>query len=81
MSAVLLTYAGGRFIGEFFRQPDFGYELLFGWMSKGQQLTVPIFFIAGYFFVRAWRQQADPGRYMLPELPSKTATSSGPSTD
>ena len=73
MSAVLLTYAAGRFIGEFFRQPDIGYELLFGWMSKGQQLTMPIFFIAGYFFIRALRSNADPERYMPPELPPSSS--------
>jgi phosphatidylglycerol:prolipoprotein diacylglycerol transferase len=75
MSSVLIMYAFGRFFGEFFREPDAGYELLFGWMSKGQQLTIPIFFVAGYFFIRALRQPADPLRYQLAEHATPQANS------
>lgn len=42
----LLGYGCSRFITEFFRQPDVGYELIFGWMSKGQLYSLPMI-IAG----------------------------------
>ncbi|MDO4427142.1 MAG: prolipoprotein diacylglyceryl transferase [Moraxella sp.] len=38
----LLGYGISRFITEFFRQPDIGYELFFGWMSKGQLYSLPM---------------------------------------
>lgn len=38
----LLGYGASRFITEFFRQPDIGYELIFGWMSKGQLFSLPM---------------------------------------
>lgn len=42
----LLGYGTSRFITEFFRQPDVGYELFLGWMSKGQLFSLPMI-IAG----------------------------------
>lgn len=42
----LLGYGCSRFITEFFRQPDVGYTLIFGWMSKGQLYSLPMI-IAG----------------------------------
>ncbi|STZ08187.1 Prolipoprotein diacylglyceryl transferase [Moraxella caprae] len=42
----LLGYGCSRFTTEFFRQPDVGYELIFGWMSKGQLYSLPMI-IAG----------------------------------
>lgn len=38
----LLGYGISRFTTEFFRQPDVGYELFFGWMSKGQLYSLPM---------------------------------------
>ena len=38
----LLGYGAARFGIEFFREPDFDQHLWFGWMSKGQLLTVPM---------------------------------------
>ena len=38
----LLGYGVSRFTTEFFRQPDVGYELIFGWMSKGQLYSLPM---------------------------------------
>ena len=32
----LLVYAVARIVSEFFRTPDAGYDLYFGWMTKGQ---------------------------------------------
>lgn len=42
----LLGYGISRFITEFFREPDIGYALFFGWMSKGQLYSLPMI-IAG----------------------------------
>ncbi len=41
----LLGYGMARFGIEFFREPDFDQHLWFGWMSKGQLLTVPMLVI------------------------------------
>lgn len=38
----LLGYGISRFICEFFREPDVGYALIFGWMSKGQLFSLPM---------------------------------------
>lgn len=38
----LLGYGISRFTTEFFRQPDAGYALIFGWMSKGQLYSLPM---------------------------------------
>lgn len=38
----LLGYGLSRFCTEFFRQPDEGYALIFGWMSKGQLYSLPM---------------------------------------
>ena len=46
-------YGISRFFIEFFRQPDAGYELIFGWMSKGQLYCIPMIVI-GLGFNR-WR--------------------------
>jgi phosphatidylglycerol:prolipoprotein diacylglycerol transferase len=41
-AAVCTAYGIGRFIDEFWRQPDLGQPFYWGWMSKGQLLTLPI---------------------------------------
>lgn len=41
-AAVLVAYGAGRFIDEFWRQPDVGQPVYWGWMSKGQLLTIPM---------------------------------------
>ena len=47
LTAVFLTgYGLARFVVEFFREPDPGYELLLGWMSKGQALSLGMLFVA-----------------------------------
>jgi phosphatidylglycerol:prolipoprotein diacylglycerol transferase len=44
LSAVfLLGYALARFVVEFWREPDAGTSLYFGWMSRGQLLTLLLF--------------------------------------
>lgn len=66
-SVALVVYAFGRFTGEFFRQPDAGYALYFGWMSKGQLYTLPMFVVAGLIAAYAWRRGPRPAAYRLPE--------------
>lgn len=65
--AAIMTYSIGRFFGEFFREPDAGYELYGGWMSKGQALTMPLFLVALLIAVWAWRRGPLPEAYAIPE--------------
>jgi phosphatidylglycerol:prolipoprotein diacylglycerol transferase len=55
-SLFLIGYGIARFGIEFFREPDFDQHLWFGWMSKGQLLTVPMLLIGialfGYAYYR-----------------------------
>lgn len=44
-ATALVAYGTGRFIDEFWRQPDVGQPVYWGWMSKGQLLTIPIIVI------------------------------------
>lgn len=55
-AAVCITYGIGRFVDEFWRQPDFGQPIYWGWMSKGQLYTIPIF-LAG-IVLASWRKRA-----------------------
>jgi phosphatidylglycerol---prolipoprotein diacylglyceryl transferase len=41
-AAVCATYGIGRFIDEFWREPDLGQPVFWGWMSKGQLFSVPM---------------------------------------
>ncbi len=50
-------YGISRFFIEFFRQPDAGYELIFGWMSKGQLYCIPMIVIGLGLLMMAYRQQ------------------------
>ncbi len=58
VSAVfLLGYGISRFIIEFYRQPDAGYELLMGWMSKGQLYTLPMIIFGVILLVLAYQRK------------------------
>lgn len=52
----LLGYGCSRFITEFFRQPDVGYELIFGWMSKGQLYSLPMIVFGVILMVLAYQK-------------------------
>lgn len=41
-AAVCIAYGIGRFVDEFWRQPDLGQPIYWGWMSKGQIYTIPV---------------------------------------
>jgi phosphatidylglycerol:prolipoprotein diacylglycerol transferase len=54
----LLLYGVFRFAVEFFREPDahIGLEW-FGWMSRGQELSVPMILIGAGFLIYAYRRR------------------------
>ena len=54
----MMGYGSFRFIVEFFRQPDshIGFDL-FGWMSRGQLLSVPMVLFGIALLWWAYRQQ------------------------
>ena len=65
-ASFMLCYGFSRFVIEFFRQPDPGYELLMGWMSKGQLYTLPMIIIGLFLMVLAYRRQVyDWGKYAI----------------
>ena len=70
LGIVLSVYAVVRFINEFWRNPDEGYELFFGWMSKGQLLSIPILLIGLGFIIWAVRKQSMPELYQRPDKES-----------
>lgn len=53
----LLGYGISRFITEFFRQPDVGYALFFGWMSKGQLYSLPMIIAGVVLFIIAYQKR------------------------
>ncbi len=53
----LLGYGISRFTTEFFRQPDVGYELFFGWMSKGQLYSLPMIIFGIILMVMAYQKR------------------------
>lgn len=53
----LLGYGCSRFTTEFFRQPDVGYELIFGWMSKGQLYSLPMIVFGVILMVMAYKNK------------------------
>lgn len=63
---ILATYAFGRFVGEFFRQPDPQVGFLVLGLSMGQLLTIPLFAVGCGFLWYALRRPAQPGRYDPP---------------
>ncbi|WFF38183.1 prolipoprotein diacylglyceryl transferase [Moraxella nasibovis] len=53
----LLGYGISRFITEFFRQPDVGYALIFGWMSKGQLYSLPMIVVGVILLTLAYKHK------------------------
>ncbi|HEY3699431.1 MAG TPA: prolipoprotein diacylglyceryl transferase [Spongiibacteraceae bacterium] len=55
----LFFYGVFRFIVEFFREPDeqIGFAA-FGWMSRGQELCIPMIIIGVVLFIYAYRRRA-----------------------
>ena len=57
----LLLYGVFRFLVEFVRQPDIGIDVMFGWLTRGQLLSLPM--IAGGLLLLVWSYRTQP----LPE--------------
>ena len=53
----LLGYGCSRFTTEFFRQPDVGYTLIFGWMSKGQLFSLPMIIAGVILMILAYKNK------------------------
>jgi phosphatidylglycerol:prolipoprotein diacylglycerol transferase len=51
-----MAYGLARFVDEFWREPDIGSPIVFGWMSKGQLLTLPIIIAIA---LMVWRSSAN----------------------
>lgn len=56
MGVFVAGYGVSRFIVEFFRQWDAGLDLAFGWLSRGQQLSIPMIALGLYFVIRAMQK-------------------------
>lgn len=53
----LLLYGSFRFLVEFVREPDHHIGLeAFGWMTRGQELSLPMIVIGASVMIWAWRQ-------------------------
>jgi phosphatidylglycerol---prolipoprotein diacylglyceryl transferase len=59
-AAVCIAYGVGRFIDEFWREPDFGQPVYWEWMSKGQLLTMPMIVIGIFLAIRQFQHGAVP---------------------
>lgn len=58
----LLGYGFFRFMVEFVREPDNHISFdLFGWVTRGQVLSAPMFVLGAIFLVMAYRKQAGAG--------------------
>jgi len=60
---ILSLYAIARIIGEFFREPDVGHPPYWGWMNKGQALSIPVLLIGIAIAVWAYRRTPQPAIY------------------
>ncbi len=70
----LLLYGCGRFIGEFFREPDLGQPVFFGWLTKGQAYTLPMFALGIALLIYVFRRPAQPDLYCAPPMTPATKT-------
>lgn len=61
----LALYSCGRFFGEFFREPDLGQAIFFGWMSKGQLYSIPLALAGIGLLIWAWRRGQQIAEYKL----------------
>ncbi|MBN2489540.1 MAG: prolipoprotein diacylglyceryl transferase [Planctomycetes bacterium] len=66
VGACFLLYGAGRFVDEFWREPDAGYALFFGWMSKGQLFTIPLFAIGALLVALTLWRKPRPEAYRAP---------------
>ncbi|MEK7412628.1 MAG: prolipoprotein diacylglyceryl transferase [Planctomycetota bacterium] len=67
-----VLYSIGRFVGEFFREPDKGqpgfdvdHPAILGFMSKGQLYTIPVLIIGAVLIWQAWKRASRPEAYAV----------------
>jgi len=65
VGVVLTTYAVGRFLGEFFREPDSHMGFIALGLSMGQLLTLPVLAVGLGFLWWALHRPPQPQRYRL----------------
>ncbi len=65
----LILYSLGRFGGEFFREPDRGQPVFYGWMTKGQLYTLPMLVLGVGLLIWVMRRPARPELYAAPPAP------------
>jgi phosphatidylglycerol:prolipoprotein diacylglycerol transferase len=79
MGLILMLYGIGRFIDEFFREPDLGepgspgVAWILGFMSKGQALTLPLMAIGAACIAWALSRPPRPELYLRPDAAPATA--------
>ncbi|MGM4926319.1 prolipoprotein diacylglyceryl transferase [Tardiphaga sp. 804_B3_N1_9] len=56
LGAFIFFYALARITGEFFREPDPQLGFLWGGLTMGMLLSVPMIFVGLFLMVRAWRK-------------------------
>ncbi|QKX16203.1 prolipoprotein diacylglyceryl transferase [Microbulbifer sp. YPW1] len=56
----ILLYGCFRFIVEFVRQPDIGIDVMFGWMTRGQLLSLPMIACGIILLIWSYRTQPMP---------------------
>jgi len=71
VACFFLFYGIGRFVGEFWREPDAGQAVFFGWMSKGQAFTIPLFLLGLGLALWVLRRPANPAAYAVPPAPEE----------
>jgi phosphatidylglycerol---prolipoprotein diacylglyceryl transferase len=70
---LLASYAVARIAAEFFREADVGHPPYFGWMNKGQALSLPVLVIGVAVAVWAWRRGSRPDAYVIADqVPAKS---------
>ncbi len=60
------AYGIGRFLDEFWRQPDVGQPVYWGWISKGQILTLPMIVIGTIWLFCVSRARSPRGKGEVP---------------
>ncbi len=53
-ATALTVYGTGRFIDEFWREPDLGQPVFWGWMSKGQLFSIPLIVLGVCWLLWYW---------------------------
>lgn len=72
----LLLYGIFRFLVEFVRQPDIGIDVMFGWLTRGQLLCLPMIAAGALLLVWSYRTQPLPeGRSEVQQDLKSTAKS------